>query len=479
MEGQDQQIRTMARDLAQAQAHAQRVEMPQNPASTAGKPAPILSDVKPPSENTAVFFPPQPPLAPPAPVLSPPKPPINPRGLNEILAEARGRSALPPSPPASSQKTTEDFLPIEETLQVPIPLKDIEPPDNLPTGQAGLPIGEKSPLQITPPPIAKSEPKPRSIKTPEEILGLPQRKVNLPIDGQELPSMPKSAQETKPLSKTVPTPPRVAFRPSVPPLKPLKSISGIKFTLIVALLGVITIGVLGFLFWNLFFKAPPPPPAPPPSIPASQPVPDSLILYDRISPINIDKLEYDLLKPLLDNLYTTAFVEGSLSYLPIKLTAEKQVRYITLSELLKTLQIDAPPELLAYENYTLFLYTQKADSKGICLAAQISDPFCYGPRLGLMIELPKTTSPNKTTAIMKEWEKTLINDFKPLMLFVPSDPAPDQNEQGFKSGNYKGLNIRYINMPIHTMSIDWILKDTYLIIATSKDAARTAVEGLP
>ena len=75
---------------------------------------------------------------------------------------------------------------------------------------------------------------------------------------------------------------------------------------------------------------------------------------------------------------------------------------------------------------------------------------------------------------MRDWEKTMVSDLRPIMLYEPQQKPGGS----FKAGEYEDLETNFINLPIPTMSIDWIIKDNYLIIATSKEAARKAADRL-
>jgi len=175
------------------------------------------------------------------------------------------------------------------------------------------------------------------------------------------------------------------------------------------------------------------------------------------------------------------FMPGkALVYVPIQLSTNKEIRHLTLFELLSTLKIDAPTVFMEYRDYTLFLYSQSEEAKVLCAEAEINDASCYGPRLGFVIKLPTQTEGAPTTPhevafnVMSEWEETIVEDVRPLMLSVVGE-AP---ETTFSKGRHGDLDTHYINLPISTISLDWILTNTYLVIATSKDAARTAVDNI-
>ncbi len=528
MEG-DQQIRTMARDLARLQAQASAAPVKTPVLDIAKNPAPAPAPQPPPAPKPQI--PPPPPLqpkpTPPAPPGSatPQRMPLPPKptpptaekrpSLAEILSQARTRAVGMPRPseaygeggprpsqelrpstpvrdaePSPTQKAIEDILPIEESRPDATAkprlnaakAKGIEPPDNLPTGEkiSALPSSARAPsppfelplksvppgplLETKPtPPRPPQTPAPGVPKTPEEILGLSVKPGPLkqsevsprPIPHTPQPFIKEDKRELEELQQK----------------QPHRNIPTRKFALLIGGLVAVSIFVFGVLLWKVLIQEPPMPP-PPPIGPVEQPLPEALILYDKLETIEISNLNYDSLKPKLDALLASDLPPGSLAYIPVQLTNLQEIRYLALAELINALQIDAPPALLDYKEYTLFLYAQKTEAKTVCAENGVQSELCYGPRLGLVVKTLEGQS--KMFNVMKEWEKTLAKDLKPLLLFAPQIP---QN-QTFQVGKHKDLDTHYLNMPVDTMSIDWIANTNHLILSTSKDAARAAIDNL-
>lgn len=543
MEGQiKSQIRTMARDLEKIRQQQRQINATVRQAKqdtqfaslditkkNSAKPDPPPSTIQTEPKLTPSF---QPPITKPIEtIVETRKQPT----LAEILERAKKRAteAAPEQKPEqkleryATQRAIEALLPIEEAQGggklKEMPLKDAlpkaprvvepapprlepvlprllsgrgEPPQNLPTGEwppvptpsvPAHPLETKLPELPEPPTISLTQPltpspkppqptKP-TLKTPEEILGLSGEQAGL-----SRPPLPKitERQVLPPLAnETVPPKPPATKEP-----QPIKTTP--KFAALTIALGFVALALLGGIVWRIFIYTPPVPPIPIGSV--EQPLPESLISYKQVETVKITSLNYDALKPRLDLLSAATFEPESLAYIPIKLAQEQETSYLTFAQLLRTLQIDAPPALFDYKEYTLFLYTQRREMQSICKEANIEDVLCYGPRLGLIIKLPEMPlleedaqtlgpdSPAKPLNIaqnaMKEWEKTLARDLLPLMLFVPQQ----RPSKAFETGRHAQLDTRYINLPIHSMSVDWVLTQDYLVIATSKDAARAAVD---
>jgi len=213
-------------------------------------------------------------------------------------------------------------------------------------------------------------------------------------------------------------------------------------------------------------------------------LPDTLIETTQIKPIKITNISYGALKSKIDALQEKRFLAGSLAHIPIKLSSESEIRYLTLVEIFAALQIDAPPILNDYKNFTLFLYSQDTKAEELCTSAGIADKSCYGPRIGIIIEMPDPGESALTIStasnVMEEWEKTIVDDLRPLMLAAPQGTVDAQGEEisAFSFGKHKNFITHYINLPIPTTSVDWLIADSYLVIATSKDAARAAADNL-
>ena len=448
------------------------------------------------------------------------------RTLSQILADARRHvaaaesdSAKPetkPSPEPPQRIKIEDMkksdiLPIEPSpaakekiSQIP-PKKSIPlggtgaPPPNLPTGEPSLARPDPTVEMVTPeksappaempaplPPKEDVKPEAKPPITPEEILGIAPKKAILP------PEPPKPPELTKPpispLEKTVkpskeqPPKPASRIRLKTPP-SGRAGLPAPKFILITGALGFALIALGYGVVTEILLQEPVT--APPQTLEITEPpLPDALIETTQIKPIKIANISYGALKSKIDALQEKRFLAGSLAHIPIKLSSESEIRYLTLVEIFAALQIDAPPILNDYKNFTLFLYSQDTKAEELCTSAGIADKSCYGPRIGIIIEMPDPGESALTIStasnVMEEWEKTIVDDLRPLMLAAPQGTVDAQGEEisAFSFGKHKNFITHYINLPIPTTSVDWLIADSYLVIATSKDAARAAADNL-
>lgn len=404
-----------------------------------------------------------------------------------------------------------ELLPIEETEETKKedakmsepeyrkPPAPIEPPSNLPTGEPSfiMPLKESERTVAPPPPKKEAGPALPSEKEvglkaqftpPEQQMGKPAKETPEEILG--LSAIPRQERaEAKPeREKTAPSPAAPEITERVAPIKERgggltkkRKIPALKFALITIALGAGLAGIVAGVYFSMLsgkevkegegkITAP--------SV-AVQPEPPPLIRYDNANVIEIDSLSPETLQAAINNLNNLAFLEGQIIYIPVKYSSQTSVSYLTFDEIAHILDIPVPPPLLnkSTDEFNMFLYIQGAEERKECELAGIISRNCYAPRIGIIFDASKEEA--AIADIMLRWENTLAYDLSPLIL---SEFIPDGT---FNNGEYKGLATRYLNLRLNeggnksaTTSIDWIIADSKLIVATSKNAARVAVDNL-
>ncbi|MBI4118993.1 MAG: hypothetical protein HY452_01900, partial [Parcubacteria group bacterium] len=106
-----------------------------------------------------------------------------------------------------------------------------------------------------------------------------------------------------------------------------------------------------------------------------------------------------------------------------------------------------------------------------CARAKNQPPSCYGPRLGLAL---KTANPVQLATAFRTWEKTMTTDLKALVLSKIGNAAMP----GFQTGNYQSQIIHYKNLPLNTVTVEYVLAGDVLIITTSKSSMLKALDAL-
>ncbi|MFH2032796.1 MAG: hypothetical protein ABIJ40_19555, partial [Bacteroidota bacterium] len=136
---------------------------------------------------------------------------------------------------------------------------------------------------------------------------------------------------------------------------------------------------------------------------------------------------------------------------------KNEKEFLSLNELFQKLEITPPPYTISNleENYTLVIYSQE-----------------QGKRLNLVIQVKNSEILKQR---MKEWESTMLNNFSK---FYIDDQPGEKASEAFLIDNYKGIDIRYINLPDTDLTLNYTIRNNLLIIGTSKQAIYSIVDNL-
>lgn len=331
----------------------------------------------------------------------------------------------------------------------------------------------------------------KPIEPPKSIESIKQRLAEHAKKADEKRKLPISAPPKLPKLNSVPVPPV-----SKPKLKPAKKN---KLLFLIIFVIVIILGIIGgLLYWLNYIREPATysvcqdfqcvviegkgadqclsdieclPPEP------EKPIP--LISVSGAEIIEVNTGEEDKFLDNLNKIASKSSAKGSLRQVLVKKsnTNTKEKSYTSLSEFIDLIGIYMPLSLRTYfgENYTLFTYTPSADMEEYyqCQESNIITSDCYGSRLGLVIELSDIA---KAKQELLNWEPVMLNDLKPFILANASSTQEiifqDSTEPNYKDADF----IRYINLPISSISIDYAIKNNLLIIATSKNSLRAAID---
>ena len=177
-------------------------------------------------------------------------------------------------------------------------------------------------------------------------------------------------------------------------------------------------------------------------------VPGSLIKVNRTETIVIKKGNENTLMDKLKEIRRKISYD-KLTRILVKLVDGK-IRYLNLDEFAGYLGINIPLEIknCLKNQFTFFIYLQDSSKK----------------RQGLVIEIK-----NKELLknLLRNWEKNLIEDIKPI--FLEEEIGPCATEE-FQDNVRRGISIRYMNLPDPDLTIDYAIVNDKLIITTSKDS---------
>lgn len=374
------------------------------------------------------------------------------------------------SPPQFSPKISQPF-------ETPIK-KPIMPPENL----------NQQRVQAPPPGLPTEPAAPQRPTAP-----MPPR-----------PLTPSPVQQT---SKLPPLPPLPTQRPNLPPLPPIPakqstapapSSKGGKGKLI--LIGIVSVLIISFvageIWWFFLRQQPvtdqastqdllPPPQELQPLLPVEQ-TPSTNEAPETVTPTRpVGLLSYNQSEQIIDvmdikNLSSESVAENALVKLVIQksttdaTTGEATTAELaTIDELINALKIKIPSTLkkeLSGE-FDVFAFGGNTFDKTECEKAKNSSVSCYGPRLGMAF---KVLDPAKINPLLKSWEKTMATDLKPIIL----TKAVINTKSVFQSGIYQDQTIRYKNLPINTITVEYVLVGDTLIISTSKSSILEAIDSV-
>lgn len=358
-------------------------------------------------------------------------------------------------------------------------------------------------------PISKPMPplEPKNITPPPMDLPVPPQAPSAPPPRPLTPPPLRSAPPPGPARPMPPLPPATKAGPVLPPLPPLPKTplahtrggSFNKRILILAALAVaLVVFIIGEIWW-FFLRTPgtplpevvteqttdtlPPPQELMPLLPAneiqptaSEPVlPEPILSYDRTETVTAEGFMPAAISAAIDGFDLDSVAADELVRLVIKPAAPDQdtSEPVSLDSIVKGLGLRIPTAVkqnLAGE-FDLFVFGANTFDEEECSRRGNTVPACWGPRWGLAL---KTSDPVKTSSALKNWERTMVSDLKPMILAKVGQAA----SASFLTGTYQGETIRYKNLPLNTTTAEYALADDVLIIATSKNSMLKAIDSL-
>lgn len=173
---------------------------------------------------------------------------------------------------------------------------------------------------------------------------------------------------------------------------------------------------------------------------------------------------------LAENLKKT-YQEGSIRALFLA-TGENSSpqKYLEFSEAIEALNISIPATIRSYvDEYTLFLYTAGQKEEDRCRLDEISETRCWGPRIVLVLKLNERNEEIITK--LRQWEPTMLQNLRSIILAPSTESLPE-----FQDFIYKEQPIRYKNLEISTVTVNYAIINNLLIIGTSKEAVFAAID---
>ena len=357
-----------------------------------------------------------------------------------------------------------------------------------------------------------------------------------PINNPIIPKQPKMEPQQQttyappPGLPTMPTPPNLPFRPLTPPPPPLPTMpqmqklpampprhglppvqpAGLKsaesakpkkgrLIAIVAVSVLILTFIAGEIWWFFLrektaqttpqsvLEILPPPQNVEPLLPEgtsettpaiSEPnIPAPVLSYAKSEIIDLETLADvsglagadELVRLVVKSLTASATGEE-----PSDAETSSSDEYADITAIVKQLKIKIPASVSRefLDDFDVFVFGGNSFDEETCAKAKNTAETCFGPRLGIAV---KVSDPKKMLSTLKIWEKTMSVDLKPMVLAK----VGGSSTANFQTGTYNGQSIRYKNMPINTITVEYALAGDTLIITTSKSAILKAIDSLP
>lgn len=147
-------------------------------------------------------------------------------------------------------------------------------------------------------------------------------------------------------------------------------------------------------------------------------------------------------------------------------------RELTWNELAAALELTVPATVSAQltPTYNIFLLPTTVYDTAQCNEAGVERPDCAGPRLGIALA---ATNSAALSSSLGQWEATMVRDLRNLIVAeVTGETRP------FLDATYNAVPVRYRNLPLPTVTIDYALTNNLLIITTSKSSMFAAIDAL-
>lgn len=274
------------------------------------------------------------------------------------------------------------------------------------------------------------------------------------LPGAPLPSEPiapfKPTELTKPPRPVIPSAPsQPKISPSrvdkskakkVPTARPRKG-QRRKFVALVILAVIILLVGGGFYYWWNYLRV------------LEKPKPEIPISLIKIEISEIISIKEGEKAKLFEKLKNKA--QGFQEQDTFRRILIKKDYFLSFKEISEILGMNIFTEVLnnLKDDYILFFYSQKE-----------------GNRLGIIV---KVENVEILKANLRNWERTIKGDLRPIFLGQESgEPATEE----LRDNTYQNINIRYLNFPEPSLTIDYAVAHDYLIITTSKKSMYVTID---
>lgn len=210
-------------------------------------------------------------------------------------------------------------------------------------------------------------------------------------------------------------------------------------------------------------------PAPLPETPSITPAaPPTRLIFGQFEE-TLDYSNEDNLRQALETTMAREIKEGYLKNILVKKVVDLKESYLSLDELLANFDSSIPQNVkdnLA-DSYNLLIYQQKQGDQTSPFQEQ---DFTANKRLVLVVAIKDK---EKLQQALTAWEKTIAKDL-PLLFFKKNAGQPQT--ETFQENFYRGTLIKYQNFSDPGLSLDYVIIDGLLLLATSRESAFASLD---
>lgn len=280
---------------------------------------------------------------------------------------------------------------------------------------------------------------------PPESLPIVSSEDKLP--GAPLPSEPLEVGELP--EPVLPPKTEESFVPPAPVLSSSEKTARPRKFLVPIILAVLVLLVgFGIYYWWNYLRGP--------EKQAIEP-PVSLITTENSEIISIEEGKEATLLIEIEKKAAEFQERNTFRRILVKKIGSSKDYFLPTKEIFEALGINIPTNIAdnLKEDNTLFLYSQET-----------------GNRLGIII---KAENIDNLNTYLGTWEETMVEDLKPIFLDLSYQITA---ESAFRVSEYGEIPFRYINLPDSSLGIAYSWVNDKLIIATSKESFRSAIDRL-
>jgi len=208
----------------------------------------------------------------------------------------------------------------------------------------------------------------------------------------------------------------------------------------------------------------------PPTPTGEQPaVAEPLLGYAETDTITLSGPDAAAVVAALNSAVAETRTSGRPTRLVFLVPAGNVQRELTWTEISSALQLSIPSSVQAQLSgaYNLFVMPKTTFDDETCKGQQQG---CAGPRLGLALSATDSAALQNS---VRSWETTMVQDLRHLIVAnISGETRP------FLNASYRGVEVRYRNLPLPSVTIDYALTQQKLIITTSKSLMFAALDSL-